>query len=257
MRKIIAILFAGAMICAAYPAYADEDRHPQKDMGASELRTLFSSGGYLKLSRDEALGPLSVPPPASGSAKEALDFALAADAASALGSARWDQAVEDAALYPDKILAGFFNVAGVDFSAEKLPNLEKLIRLAMADFALSTTPTKQAYSRPRPFMVNGRESCTPDWEIMLRQDGSYPSGHSALGWGMALVLSEVMPDKSAQMLKRGQEFGESRLVCNVHWHSDILLGQTLATNIFFRLKGNVDFQADLHAAKLEMAKYRE
>ena len=47
-------------------------------------------------------------------------------------------------------------------------------------------------------------------------DGSCPSGHTDIGWGWALILSEIAPDRTDAILERDRAFGESRVVCNVH-----------------------------------------
>lgn len=258
MRKIWIAAWAGALMCSAPHASAREEVSEKVSDEAQEIIKLFAAGGYLKYESDAPLGPLSVPPPAMGSAKEELDQSLSREALTANDQNRWNLAAQDAEIHPDKILDGFSNAAGIEFSKQSLPALGKLIRLAIVDFAASTSATKKAYNRTRPFAANGQPSCTPDWEPFLRQDGSYPSGHSAIGWGIALILSELIPDRSAEILARGQEFGDSRRFCNVHWHSDILAGQTMATDAFFKLKNNAAFQQDLEAAKraiLAISKY--
>ena len=53
-------------------------------------------------------------------------------------------------------------------------------------------------------------TCYPEDEALLRSDGSYPSGHSALGWGWALVLAELNPDRADALFQRGRDFGQSR-----------------------------------------------
>ncbi len=40
-------------------------------------------------------------------------------------------------------------------------------------------------------MENNAPVCTPEDEEKLRKDGSYPSGHTALGWAWALILTEI------------------------------------------------------------------
>jgi membrane-associated phospholipid phosphatase len=35
--------------------------------------------------------------------------------------------------------------------------------------------------------------CTPELDAALRKDGSYPSGHVAIGWGWALILAKSRP----------------------------------------------------------------
>lgn len=57
--------------------------------------------------------------------------------------------------------------------------------------AASTCAAKGSYNRKRPFVVKGDTSCTPAEDPTLTKDGSYPSGHAALGWAWAPVLSEV------------------------------------------------------------------
>ena len=45
-------------------------------------------------------------------------------------------------------------------------------------------------------MVNQMATCTPAEETMLREDGSYPSGHNAIGWAWALILAEIAPERA-------------------------------------------------------------
>jgi acid phosphatase (class A) len=92
---------------------------------------------------------------------------------------------------------------------------------------------------------------------MLRTDGSYPSGHSALGWGWALVLAEAAPERADAILQRGRDFGQSRLVCNVHWQSDIDNGRLMAAATVARLHADAAFRADLDAARAEVAAARQ
>jgi acid phosphatase (class A) len=49
------------------------------------------------------------------------------------------------------------------------------------------------------------------------KDDSYPSGHTAIGLAWALILCELFPENANLILDRGRAFGESRVVCNVHW----------------------------------------
>ena len=83
------------------------------------------------------------------------------------------------------------------------------------------------------------------------KDGSYPSGHTALGWAWALVLTEIVPDRADAILARGRAFGESRVVCNVHWHSDVLEGRFMGAAAVARLHADPEFRSELEAAKAE------
>ena len=126
------------------------------------------------------------------------------------------------------------------------------MRRTLADAGLSTYAAKNYYKRERPFMLNNTPICTPDDEELLRIDGSYPSGHTAIGWVWALILTEVFPSQTDELLMRGKEFGISRNVCNVHWHSDVLAGRMMGTATLAKLHANEDFMIDLAAAKEEI-----
>jgi hypothetical protein len=57
---------------------------------------------------------------------------------------------------------------------------------------------------------------------------SYPSGHSTYGFTGALVLAVLVPDRYAQMIARGAEYGNDRIVLGAHYAMDVLSGRTLA-----------------------------
>jgi acid phosphatase (class A) len=106
-------------------------------------------------------------------------------------------------------------------------------------------------------MVNGVPICATDAEReMLANDGSYPSGHAAVGWAWALILTELAPDRADAILARGREFAQSRVVCNVHWQSDVLEGRAIGAAAVARLHADAAFQADLAAAREELAAVR-
>jgi len=77
-----------------------------------------------------------------------------------------------------------------------------------------------------------------------------------LGWGFALILTELAPDRKNEILARGRAFGESRIVCNHHWYSDVVWGRFMGAAIVARLHADPTFRADLEAAKAEVATIR-
>jgi acid phosphatase (class A) len=143
-------------------------------------------------------------------------------------------------------------VLDVEISEENTPHLYMILRRSLADAGLSTYAAKNHYQRKRPFMLNNTPTCTPDEEAMLREDGSYPSGHTAIGWAWALILTEVFPEQTDAILERGKQFGISRNVCNVHWHSDVVFGRMMGAAAVAALHANTDFAIDLEAAKKEV-----
>jgi acid phosphatase (class A) len=212
--------------------------------------------GYLQpeaLPNSLALLP---PPPSEGSAALGLDEEISRKSLALRGTPRWELAIEDANLMFPQAAGAFSCALGVPITRQDTPHLYMLIRRTLADAGLSTYTAKDKYQRRRPFVVNEEPTCTPDEEEYLRKDGSYPSGHTALGWAWALILTEISPERAAAILARGRAFGESRVVCNVHWHSDVVHGRFMGAAAVARLHADPAFLADLEAAKAEVAASR-
>lgn len=133
------------------------------------------------------------PPPEEGSAAFALDQEKAAMYVALEDEARKEQAVKDAILHFPEATEAYNIILDIKITEESTPHLYMILRRTLADAGGSTYGVKNKYQRQRPFMVNNTPVCTPDDEEMLRGDGSYPSGHTAVGWAWALILAEVFP----------------------------------------------------------------
>jgi len=191
-----------------------------------------------------------VPPaPEAGSPLAALDAAWSERMLTLRGTPRWELATRDAELHFPEAASTFACALGIAVSEAQTPDLYRLLRRTLTDLGLSTYPSKNAYQRTRPFAVNGAPTCTPDMEERLSHDGSYPSGHTAIGWGWALILSDLAPDRAEALLARGRSFGESRNVCNVHWYSDVVAGRLVGAAAVAVLQDNETFRADMKAAR--------
>ncbi len=228
----------------------------QTDATKAAMAAILRNGSYLP--RGGAPNSLlyNPAPPAAGSAAMARDEEGAKAAIAMQGTPRWEQAKIDADLFTPKVTDTFSCAAGFRIGAEATPKVQALLLKSMMDFGLASYPTKNRYQRPRPFMENGKATCTPDQEAMLRKDGSYPSGHSAIGFGMGLILADLVPDRAGELVARGRAFGESRRICNVHWLSDIEEGRIVAAAVFARLNAEPAFAADVAAARAELAEKR-
>ena len=212
--------------------------------------------GYLDRSTIPDSQALVPAPPATGSAGLAQDHAVMQAALALRGTPRFEQARLDADLdFP--FAAGTFACAlGASIDAQSTPATYRLLRRTLIDGAFSTRAAKELHQRTRPFVENGKPTCTPEDEAELRGNGSYPSGHTAIGWLWALVLAQAVPERTDALLARGRSYGESRLVCNVHWNSDILQGRFMGSGTFARLQSDPVYQADMAAAKVELAAAR-
>lgn len=253
MRRLA--LAAGLLIAGgAAVALAQGAPASQEQSFRAAAMAFMAMPGYLPRGMVPDSLLLNPPPPAEGSAALARDVEGAKAAVALRGSPRWDQATRDADLFhPESIGNVFSCAAGVGIGPTTTPALDHLLRRASRDLATSTNPTKDKYQRPRPFMVNGQPICTPEAEASLRANGSYPSGHSAIGYGWGLILAELVPGRSAEIVARGRAFGDSRRICNVHWLSDTEEGRVVATAVVARLHASAEFRADLDAARAELA----
>jgi hypothetical protein len=62
----------------------------------------------------------------------------------------------------------------------------------------------------------------------LTRSPSYPSGHTTYGYTGALLLAILVPERYQQMVARGAEYGNDRIVVGAHYAMDVLGGRTLA-----------------------------
>lgn len=242
-------LFVGAFVCIS----ACQNLQPKTSLSL-ELKEIHPGilEGYL--SKEEMPDSLKLvpPPPEDGSIAYSLDQEVAAGFVASTDDVRKEQAYKDSILSFPEAVEAFTIIPGVEISEDSTPHLYIILKRTLADAGLSTYTAKNHYQRERPFMVNDTPICTPDDEEALRKDGSYPSGHTAIGWAWALILSEVYPDKSNEIFARGKAFGISRNVCNVHWHSDVVYGRMMGAAAVARLHANEMFLIDINAAKKEI-----
>jgi hypothetical protein len=57
---------------------------------------------------------------------------------------------------------------------------------------------------------------------------SYPSGHTTYGYMGSVMLAILVPERYQQMIARGAEYGNDRIIMGAHYAMDVLGGRTLA-----------------------------
>ncbi len=249
---VLLLLLSG---CASAPALEVATSPPPTTAAAIGEPLPGFLNGYLVPDRLPDSAALMPPPPAAGSAAQAADDA-GIDAALKASPARFEEARQDADLSFPAVTASFTRILGITIDPEAQPHTAALFRRAMTDAGLSTYGAKQRYNRTRPFVARSLASCTPEEEEFLRTDGSYPSGHAAVGWMLGLLFVELAPDRQDALLKRGFDFGESRVICRVHWPSDVAAGRVMASAAFARLQADPVFRAQRDLARQEIAAAR-
>jgi membrane-associated phospholipid phosphatase len=62
----------------------------------------------------------------------------------------------------------------------------------------------------------------------LTDSPSYPSGHTTYGYTGSLMLAILVPERYQQMITRGAEYGNDRILVGAHYAMDVMGGRTLA-----------------------------
>lgn len=220
----------------------------------AEMRSGYLMGYLDRKDLPNSLALLPAPPTV-GSAL-AADEGYAKSSLLLRDSPRWRLAAEDNNLRFPGAASTFSCALNIAITDEETPYLYQLLRRSLTDVGLSTYRAKDHYARQRPFQVNQAGTCKPDEEAALAKDGSYPSGHSAVGWGWALIFTELAPELADALLARGQAFGDSRSICNFHWNSDVVHGRVMAAATVAKLHADETFRADMAAAKEEIVAQR-
>ncbi len=77
-----------------------------------------------------------------------------------------------------------------------------------------------------------------------------------MGYAMATVLAAAAPAKSQALMARANFYAESRLVCAMHFRSDLAGGKTLGEGIGRAMLAKPAFRAELAAAAKELRSLR-
>ena len=186
---------------------------------------------------------LLAPPPFPGSAEQAADLDEVRAVYHAAGSN------DMAAAYSEKKFSAF-NFApavGAFLRPGNLPKTEAFFEKVHADAAAVTDAGKAFFKRPRPYTVdtnlaNGK----------LETSFSYPSGHSTESMVLALVLSDLFPEKRDSIVAIARDIGWHRVQSARHYPTDIYAGRTLARAIARELKTSAAFQHDFAEVKAEI-----
>jgi hypothetical protein len=145
------------------------------------------------------------------------------------------------------------------------------------------TPGADAYGNSRPFQTEPSTSLIvgPDYLNVPADNGvynrgpimnlinspSYPSGHTTYGYTGVVVLAALVPERYQQLIARGAEYGNGRILVGAHYAMDVLGGRTVALYDMAHLLANDpkymdrklpkapaigDFQAAIKAARADV-----
>lgn len=226
-------------------------------LGAAALGyALERPGGYgVTIDYRQLIGP----PPVPGSAQAVAERAGIVAAAAGIGGPRWQQASRQVHPSGPEVEAEIDCAAGVQ--ASLAPVTSRMIGNAVADLSRAVEAPKKAFHRDRPY-VGQADTRTCDPRTLGSLGGStggvlsysYPSGHAAQGRLVADILGAAIPDRAAALAAWGDRLGDNRVICRVHWPSDVVAGRKLGDAMFTALRANPAFRADMAIARGELAK---
>ncbi len=197
------------------------------------------------------------PPPDMLSPQYADDFAQWQWGKSVRPTQRGQQANDDSQWGINGMIRIHQGTLGFEITKEKTPAIYKLLYNVLWTENESTHNAKSKYMRTRPFaQYNEHTWGRFDNERELRFNGSYPSGHTALGWSTALVLSEMVPELQDTLLRTGYQYGESRVIVGAHYQSDVDAGYLCGSTAVAVMHASEFFQKDLEAARKEYCKIK-
>lgn len=143
----------------------------------------------------------------------------------------------------------FYSSLGLPGNPRELPHVERLAQRVEDDVRIYVRALKGHYRRLRPYEIEPRLSpCIED----VKGDRSYPSGHAAYAWAMAGMLSDLVPERRAALAARAGEFARQRMVCGVHFPSDLAAGRQAAERVMHSIRATKEYATEAAEASAEL-----
>tara|TARA_R100000773_G_scaffold41409_1_gene37921 strand:- start:207 stop:746 length:540 start_codon:yes stop_codon:yes gene_type:complete len=99
---------------------------------------------------------------------------------------------------------------------------------------------KNFYKRPRPNVLAKKMNIKLDMmDIKSAKTPAYPSGHTAQGYLIALVLSDKYPKGKKDFMKLAKDISDSRNMAKVHYKSDSVFGKKLGEALYKHIKNKI------------------
>lgn len=141
-------------------------------------------------------------------------------------------------------------ILGPKFTLGNFPLTEEFFRRLAKDVISIFNDSKERWKRTRPFQVNSEvKPCSYE-----ATSGAYPSGHSTFGYLTAIVLADMIPEKKVQFFERADQYSRNRMVCGVHYRSDIEAGRIGGTIIAAFAMQNHRFRKEFEEVRMEVRK---
>lgn len=185
------------------------------------------------------------PPPAADSAQTKAELAEIHDFEKTRTPERVKIAQDDET---ETVFAVVHGDLGEGFTAERLPVTAAFFKRVLADEGVVVDPAKTVWGRARPHIADP----TVKLCVKASKSNAYPSGHATVGYLSALVLGDMLPARRPVLFADAQRFAESRVVCGIHYRSDIEASRSVAALMAFQIRQNPIFQKEFAAVAAEL-----
>lgn len=185
------------------------------------------------------------PPPAPGSMQQGADIA----AVLVWQNKRTEADCAKSRRTSEETYDSFW--AGKSPFPEPLPAAVKEFfeRLA-SDLAKADKNMKQRYRRPRPYTAYPEaQPC-----IKKHESFSYPSGHAFYSRLFAGVLTDIIPERTAEFYAKSDEISRDRVIGGVHYPADIKAGKAFADLYHAELLKSAAYLKDIEKMKALLVK---
>jgi len=248
-----AVRLAGAA-CAALLAAgcAFNDSFP----APARVEAPVQAAPYLAADGLASLASAAPPPVTDGSTAAEADQRASLRFVALEDSDRWRLAQTHAEVRPQLAVQHFDCPLNTRLADDPPPALVRLLGRSLRDASIASNAAKATGFRARPIADDPERRACIRVDDDLRSSASHPSGHATVGalWGR--IMAEVAPDEAGALIRIGDEIGVSRAVCALHYPSDVAAGHALGVALFEAVRNTPDYQADLAAARVEVAQAR-
>ena len=215
---------------------------PQSFSQEKSSEVLYLDGAFMK---PELILP---PPPQKDSEQFKFEIETIKKSVAKLNEAQRELATKDAL----NQTVSFFADVLPGFDLNKLPQTASLFNSVKYNAGYESKIFKDYFATKRPYQEDSDIlACVPPTNKDLNR--SYPSGHTTMGYAMGIVLANLIPEKSKEIMLRAHLYGENRVNCGAHFPSDVGGGQVLGSLVAMELLKNNDFKELMRASKDELA----
>tara|TARA_B100000780_G_C21122799_1_gene454985 strand:+ start:3407 stop:4069 length:663 start_codon:yes stop_codon:yes gene_type:complete len=122
---------------------------------------------------------------------------------------------------------------------------KKEVDVLMNDTKPMIYQLKYHYNRPRPYQVaKALDLRFYNKPLETAKTPSYPSGHSIQGVLVGKYLASQYPKYATDIMKIANNISRSRLAANVHFPSDSVFGEKIASALYLYMRNTAELNMD-------------